>query len=243
MDPKRYPELLSFLFVGLLVFFMVFPLHEFSGSLPGHLLGIAGTLLMAATLVYVFRKRVLKKKGKANPINPHVYYGLIGGVLVVMHSGSTSASLIGVLVFIGMLLTVLSGIVGRILFVKLNRSIKEKKSDIRLLETSLRQMKQDLNPFFCRKELKLRRIDEWAYEAPEGEPDPQISPALNEKCINFRAMAESLAEREERLQVYTKTKTLFDFWHNIHITFTCFLLAMVIVHVMTTVYYGLRWLP
>ena len=243
MNPKRYPELLSILFAGLLIFFMVFPLHDFSGSLFGHLLGIGGTLLMLATLVYVFRKRVLKKKGKANPLNPHVYYGLIGGILVIMHSGSKSASWIGLLVFLGMLLTILSGVVGRILFVKLNRSIKEKKSDIGILRTSLTQMKHELSPYFCFDEMNLRRIEQWAQETPEGEPNSRIDDALNEKCARFKLLAESLAERQERLEVYTKTKALFTLWNNIHITATCFLVAMVVVHVLTTMYYGLRWLP
>lgn len=241
MDTKRYPEVLSIVFAALLIFFMVLPLKRFSGSLFGHLLGIVGTLLMAATLLYVFRKRILKKKGKANPLNSHVYYGLLGGILVIVHAGSQSASLIGVLVFVGMLLTVLSGVAGRILFVKLNRSIREKKTDIGLLEGSLREMKRELNPVLCRRELSLRHISEWDLEAAEA--DATVDPALYDRCSQFKLLAESLAEREERLEVYANTKSMFTFWNSIHIAATWFLSAMVVVHVMTTMYYGLRWLP
>lgn len=243
MDPKRYPELLSIVFAALLIFFTVLPLKRFSGSIFGHLSGIVGTLLMVATLLYVFRKRILKKKGKANPLNSHVYYGLLGGILVIVHAGSQSASLIGVLVFVDMLLTVLSGVAGRILFVKLNRSIREKKTDIGLLEGSLKEMKRELNPVLCRRELSLRHISEWDWEAAAAEDDAKVDPALYDRCSQFKLLAESLAEREERLEVSAKTKSLFTFWNTIHIAATCFLFAMVLVHVMTTVYYGLRWLP
>ena len=243
MDPKRYPELLSAIFAGLLIFFMVLPLERFSGSIFGHLLGIVGTLLMAATLTYVYKKRILKKKGKANPLNPHIYFGLIGGILVVVHAGSQSSSWIGILVYAAMLLTILSGIVGRVLFVKLNRSIKEKKSDIGLLEKSLKKMKQELNPVLCRRELSLRHIAEWAAEEAAAESEASVDTALYEQCTRFELLAESLAEREERLQVYAQTKTLFTFWNTIHMAATWFLFAMVVVHVLTTIHYGLRWLP
>jgi hypothetical protein len=243
MDPKKFPELLSIVFVGLSFYFIVFPLDSFSGKIVGHLLGIIGTVLIVATLVYVFRKRILKQKGKANPLNQHSYFGLIGGILVVIHSGGKSASLIGALIFISMLLTVLSGVVGRILFVKLNKSIKEKKSDIEALETSLKTQKKELNPKCWQKEFNFYNDEEWAEETSGAEIDPEMDSQMREKCSNFLLFAESLAEREERLQVYSKTKTLFTFWNSIHIVSTCFLVAMIIVHVMTTLYYGLRWLP
>ena len=243
MDPKKITELLSIVFAGLLIFFIVFPLDSFSGKIVGHLLGIIGTFLMVATLIYVFRKRILKQKGKANPLSTHAYLGLIGGILVAIHSGGKSASLIGTLVFISMLLTVLSGVVGRILFVKLNKSIKEKKSDIEALETSLKTLKKELNPRCWQKEFNLYSEEEWVEEDNCAEIDPQVESQMREKCSNFLLFAESLAEREERLQVYSKTKALFTFWNGIHIVSTCFLVAMIIVHVTTTLYYGLRWLP
>ena len=244
MNPKKYPEILSIIFVGAMFVFMLFPLDNFSGSILGHLLGVIGTVLMIATLLYVYRKRILKRKGKANPLNPHIYFGLIGGIFVVVHSGSKSASLIGALVFIGMLLTIISGIVGRILFVKINRSIREQKSDVETLETSLQALKQELNPIFCRKEFNFRDRAKWyAIENGEVQLDAQMDSQVDEKCQDFMMIAESLAEREERFQVYSTTKALFSFWNNIHIASTLFLFAMIIVHVMTTLYYGLRWLP
>ena len=243
MDSKKYPELLAIVFAGLLVFFVISPLENFSGNIVGHFLGIIGTLLMIATLIYVFRKRILKQKGKSNPLNPHIYFGLIGGIFVVIHSGSKSASLIGILVFIGMLLTIMSGIVGRLLVVRLNRSIKANKSDVETLEASLKSLKHELNPIFCQKEFKLHDEVEWVAEDSELGLDPQMDPQLSEKCSGFQLMAESLAEREELFQIYSKTKSLFTFWNNIHIASTSFLFAMVIVHVMTTLYYGLRWMP
>ena len=242
MGIKNLPELLSIVFIGTLIFFLAFPLEGFSGNIVGHFLGIIGTLLMLATLIYVYRKRILKRKGKANPLNPHIYFGLIGGILVVGHSGSKSASLIGVLVFVGMLLTVISGVVGRVLFVKLNRSIKEQKSDVGTLEESLKTLKRELDPHFCLKELNLLEDTDSAEDAGT-DAGTRRDAQFSEKCVKFRELAESLAEREERLQLYAHTKTLFTFWNTIHIASTWFLFAMATVHVATTWYYGLRWIP
>jgi len=235
--------LLSIGFIGALIFFLAFPLEDFSGNMVGHFLGIIGTLLMLVTLIYVYRKRILKRKGKANPLNPHIYFGLIGGILMVVYSGIKSASLIGVLVFVGMLLTVISGVVGRVLFVKLNRSIKEQKSDVGTLEESLKTLKRELDPRFCLKELNLLEDTDSAPEDAGTDAGTRRDAQLLEKCVKFRKLAESLAEREERLQLYAHTKTLFTFWNTIHIASTWFLFAMATVHVATTWYYGLRWIP
>ena len=89
----------------------------------------------------------------------------------------------------------------------------------------------------------LERIDAASAEDAGTDAGTRRDAQLLEKCVKFRKLAESLAEREERLQLYAHTKTLFTFWNTIHIASTWFLFAMATVHVATTWYYGLRWIP
>lgn len=243
MFAKKYPEILSIGFVGLAFLFAAFPREGFGGSLLGHTSGIVGTLLMAATMVYVFRKRVLKRKGKANPLSTHVYFGLVGGILVLLHSGGKMDSLIGILVFAAMLLTVMSGIVGRIMLARLNRSIRDQKIGLEALKAGLVEMKRELNPAACRRELALALAGPSPWEGADDSSAPALDEETTAQCSRFRDHAESLAEKEELLQVFSKTKTLFTFWNTVHIAATGFMFAMVIVHMLTTLYYGLRWLP
>ncbi|MBR9979925.1 MAG: hypothetical protein KFF50_02755, partial [Desulfatitalea sp.] len=243
LDMKKYPEILSIAFMSLSFIFTAFPQENFGGSLLGHFGGIIGALLIAATMIYVFRKRVLKRKGKANPLSAHIYFGLIGGILVVLHSGGKLVSLIGILVFAAMLLTVMSGIVGRILLARLNRSIREQKIGLEALEASLVNIKRELDPATCPREMALAFAGPSPWEDSDDSPAPALDEEMVEKCSRFRSHAESVADKEELLQVSAKTKSLFTFWNTVHVASTCFLFAMLIVHVLTTLYYGLRWLP
>ena len=90
---------LAVFFVILVMGFLVHQDPTFAGSALGHALGIIGGIFILMTLIYPFRKQVLKKKGRQNPLNSHIAYGLIGASLVVIHSGHKLESLIGILIF------------------------------------------------------------------------------------------------------------------------------------------------
>ncbi len=62
VNTKKLPDVLIWFFIGIVVFFMAYPFESFSGSIPGHALGIAGTVMMFLALIYPYRKRILKKR-------------------------------------------------------------------------------------------------------------------------------------------------------------------------------------
>lgn len=241
MDQKLSPEFLTLIFTGLIIFFVAFPLDRFSGSIPGHLFGIAGGCLMAAALIYPYKKRVRGMKGKSNPLQSHVYLGLTGAILVTLHAAGRSST-IGMLVYLTMFLVVMSGVVGKILFVKVNRGLKNQKEDVQALRASFRSLKMQIDPRICSKAFRFDSEMTTSYvddvDAIEAETDPKEIA----RCQEFRILAESIAEKEEVLQVYDRTKALFRFWNAVHVNLTFVLFSLLIVHVFTTIYYGLRWL-
>jgi hypothetical protein len=241
MKSVNYPELLALVFAGLVFVFIAFPLDRFSGTVPGHFLGIAGTLLITATLVFPFRKRIRGMKGKANPLQPHVYLGLIGAILVTLHAGGRSST-IGILLYFSLFIVVISGVVGRLLLSRVNRSLRDQKKDVEVLRAGFGNLKKQIDPEMCYKALMLERDMPDSWHEDDHAPD-QPDPEHYRQCTEFRLLAEAIASREEVIEVYDRTKLLFRFWNTIHIVLTCFLFAMVIVHVYTTLYYGLRWLP
>jgi hypothetical protein len=66
---RRINAYLAFFFVILLTAFLFHQDRAFPGSAPGHSLGIMGSIFMLMSLIYSFRKRVLKKKGTQNPLS------------------------------------------------------------------------------------------------------------------------------------------------------------------------------
>jgi hypothetical protein len=242
MKGMNYPELLALVFAVTVFWFVAFPIERFSGSMPGHLLGIAGTALITATLVYPFRKRIRGKKGKANPLNSHVYFGLTGAMLVTLHAGGGRDSTIGMLLYLSMLLAVFSGVVGRILLARIGRSLRDQKNDVEVLRAGFRRLKQDIAPGMCHKALFL---EEAMYDPMDEDAEALDASDLEieKQCAEFRQLAVAIASKEEVIEVYARTKLFFRVWNSVHIAVTFVLFAMLIVHVLTTVYYGLRWLP
>ena len=116
MTEKNINGLLAVFFVVLTAGFAFHHSETFAGSLPGHVIGMAGTAMMFLTLVYPFKKRVLGKRGRQNPLSRHILFGLLGPSLVVIHSAHRVESPIAMLTFFSMLIVVLSGITGRFLF-------------------------------------------------------------------------------------------------------------------------------
>jgi hypothetical protein len=234
---------LSIVFVLLIPGLLALPTPALSGTFPGHVVGIAGALLMILALVYPFRKRIQGKKGRKNPIKHHIYYGLTGSILVVLHAGHSLGSLIGNLVYISMVLVILSGIVGRYLFKRVFRNIKEQRRNIEALKTLFENRKEEISADACWRYLELEAPQAPRPDEESPPPEESVDSSLQARCEELHDMAEYLAESEYTLQVFSGTKVLFSRWIRVHIYLAVFLFAILIVHVLTNLYYGLRWLP
>ena len=233
-NERRINAYLAFFFILLLTGFLFHQDRAFPGSALGHSLGIIGSIFMLMSLIYPFRKRILKKKGRQNPLSRHIAYGLIGSSLVVIHSAHEVSSLIGILIFLSVVLVVLSGIAGYFFFKKVNRSLKEQKKDCELLKKHVRSRRQEL--------MAACRIDD---PRNLNRLRPRVLAGLSERdeCERWLEELRVLAEKEYSIRFFDRLKVLFSRWFNIHYAFSVFLFALLIVHVLTTIYYGLRWLP
>lgn len=244
VNTKKLPDVLIWFFIGIVVFFMAYPFESFSGSIPGHALGIAGTVMMFLALIYPYRKRILKKKSKQNPLMPHVYFGLVGASLVVIHSGHKHASTVGVLIFIATLLVVLSGIVGKMLYAKVSRTLRGHRADIEMLTHFFQDRRKTagLDLDACRLVFERENFPAWEGEYDDNKPEGVDAADARARCQVLGELVEAMVDKEAAISVFSKTQKYFSFWSNVHIFSTYFLFAMIGVHVLTTLYYGLRWL-
>jgi hypothetical protein len=230
-DEKNINAYLALFFTVLMLGFVVHDDPAFAGRALGHLLGIISGILILMTLIYPFRKRVLKKKGRQNPLNSHISYGLIGASLAVIHSAHKLQSTIGILIFLSLVLVVLSGIIGRYLFRKVNKSVKQQQRDYNLMKSRIEQRKEELKAAWRSRD---------ADNAEETESDD--SQEWIEDWSQWVDEVRALAEIEYSLKFFDYLKALFTRWVRIHHFVTVLLFALLAVHVMTTLYYGLRWL-
>src|SRR5260370_32632342 len=102
---EREKIVVSGLVALMLLLWLGFTVHispEFAGSFWGHLLGISGACLMLVPLVYLIIKRVKPLNRFVTRLVPmrtllawHIYAGVIGAILVLLHTGHKFQSVLG----------------------------------------------------------------------------------------------------------------------------------------------------
>ena len=130
---------LSVLVVGWLGF-LVHRSPRFAGSGVGAVFGIAGAVLMLVPLAYPFIKRVpflltrvTKHVSLSSLLAVHVYTGIVGPLLAIIHTGHKFDSGLGITLTAVMLLVVVSGFVVRYLLTYVSHEIKDQ---LALLQTA-----------------------------------------------------------------------------------------------------------
>jgi hypothetical protein len=92
----------------------------------GYYLGITGSLLMLALMLYPLRKRirVLRFIGNVRTwFRIHMILGVIGPALIILHSNFTLGSLNGTMALSAMLIVAISGFVGRFFYARIHRGL------------------------------------------------------------------------------------------------------------------------
>lgn len=127
----------AFPFVGMFVAFSVATLvgdallHAAGLAWVGRYLGIPGTLLIAASMIYSLRKRHIIRRG--NPVKLlrwHQYLAWTGAWLVLLHAGIHFRALLPWLAVGAMLVNVASGLVGRFLVERGRRHLAERRREL-----------------------------------------------------------------------------------------------------------------
>ena len=137
---------LTLLMIILWLGFLVHRSPRFAGSLAGGLLATTGGLLMLVPLVYSAVKRIRRLKKLVTQyvsmrtlLTWHIYAGIVGPILVVLHTGHKFVSPLGIALTGMTLLVVLSGFAGRYLMNQFSMEIREKKAMLARLQATYEQ--------------------------------------------------------------------------------------------------------
>ena len=131
------------------------------GGIRGHGLGILGTLMMLALLLYTLRKRtkILGKIGTlSNWLNFHIFLGIIGPIFVVLHSSFKLNGIVAIS-FWSMVAVALSGVLGRYLYLQIPRTITGNELNLQDLEVTHNKMSHEIFSNFKIDETYILKIE------------------------------------------------------------------------------------
>lgn len=235
------------------------------GGSVGHLLGIVGSALMLLMLLYTVRKRVpgLRRAGALHLwLDFHIYCGVIGPLLVVLHSSFKVQGLVA-LSFWSMIVVALSGFVGRYLYAQIPRrrsgdSMSAQEVQTRQAEL-VRHLREDHHLPEAEFEALARIVDRGA--AQRSLPVllltlPATETVLRLRLRSFRRryrrlpaalyadLSDTLLQHallRHRLAIWDKAHRLFEYWHVVHKPFAIVMYLFMIVHVAVAMMTGYGW--
>jgi len=229
----------------------------------GHLFGVGGFVLMLVPVAYSIRKKMtrLRQAGSIKTwLEVHIFCGILGPVLVTFHTSFKFNGIISV-AYWSMVIVGLSGFVGRYLYVRIPRGLR----GIELTHDELDARATALNQELAAAALPVALVAKVAafeerLTPPSGKTPSLWGLFLGEITMrrDFVALqrelehaglgadllheaAHVIAERAALIRqtaYLEKTKPLFDMWHIFHMPLVYVMFAIVLVHVVVTLYMG-----
>lgn len=231
-------------------------------GLFGQGLGIIGTLLMAfGVFIYILRKRYnfLGKFIRLKYLLEfHIFLCTIGPIMVLFHTAFKFGGIVSV-AFWSMVAVVLSGVIGRFIYIQIPRTIEGQAMTLGQVKHMKSVLSETLKVSFGLDQEMSTLITSFTDQGPEKTSAIQkffnrrqavatIRKALISKDIRVRERKNilkmvkeeiTLAGRIERLQTMQK---LFKYWHVAHLPFALIMLIIVILHVGVAIAFGYTWI-
>ena len=236
----------------------------------GHGYGIIGTLMMIIGVsIYMIRKRLrwLFNFGYLKYwLELHIFLCTVGPILVLYHTAFKFGGIVSVS-FWSMVLVVLSGIIGRFIYLQIPRTIQGKEIDMKDLLSMRQELEDKLSQEMLFDTRLLNELDVLA--SPERYKTKNLFTALilyskdffrikkflyklkknvlragfskfRRKELISKAQAEIILSR--RLGMLRSMQNLFHYWHIIHLPFALVMFVIMIVHVIVTITFGYKWI-
>lgn len=211
-----------------------FVLHTsptFAGSLAGFALGTAAAVLMALLLLYplikysaLLRSLTTKLVSLRALLAFHVYAGVLGGFLAILHTGHKYQSPLGIALVISMLVVIATGFVGRYYLPLTSTELREAQSRLATLRSAFDQS-----------------VATFAERAGSEDLTPTVTLSVVQG-VPLQQLVGGIADLEYDIGAREGVKHLFAPWIVAHVISAILMYFLLALHIAGEIYYGLRWL-
>ncbi len=270
MDLRRSNRELWLAFAAIVVITILYLfLLILEGSVPrasglvGHSLGILGFILMVMTeTLYTYRKRSRSARlGRMSEwLQFHIFTGIVGPYLVLLHSSWKFNGLAGIVMLLTVLI-VISGFVGRYLYTAIPRTADGVAMQAQALERQVAALESQLQDLRERAPLVGPLIEQAVAlgAGRSGSVSLVLSRGFLGWRLNFlirrarrnfsredRALVKDLerlirrrGELERQRRSLAAARRLLALWHAFHVPLGIALFTLAFVHIVASVYYVL----
>ena len=234
----------------------------------GHGLGILGTLLI---LIGVFGY-IARKKKKFLPrfgalkywLEFHIFLCSVGPLLILFHTAFKFGGIVSIS-FWSMVAVVLSGVIGRFIYIQIPRTIQGRELNLNEIREMKDQLSQQLRQMYgfdeaiysqliaaTEKKFDGANLKGWSSWQSRLQYNRSIRSDVKDilrktnlagkerkgvmKLVNNEM---TMNARIGRLQTMQK---LFKYWHVAHLPFALIMLVIMVIHVVITITFGYRWI-
>ncbi len=233
----------------------------------GHGLGIVGTLMIiVGVFSYMARKRISRfsRIGVLKYwLEFHIFLCVLGPILVLFHTAFKFGGIVSIS-FWSMVIVVLSGVIGRFIYLQIPRTIQGRE----LTMNEIHDLRVDLDHIFQEKYQLSKEDRHTILESTNSRTDDSykgLSGMIKKYRLDQRTLnnvrsiliknnlkkpdiKESLKLIKNELKVANKIarleymQKLFRYWHVAHLPFALVMLVIMIIHVGVTLAFGYRWI-
>jgi len=236
----------------------------------GHGIGIIGSLMMIiGVAVYMIRKRARRFFNLGylkHWLEFHIFLCSVGPVLVLYHTAFKFGGIVAVS-FWSMVAVVLSGIVGRFIYVRIPRTIQGKELDIRQLNEMSSDLSTQLSREISSSENVIARIENIThhYKYRRATFGGSILLIINDyldirstlfkikkdmrqlniphlKAREILRLARSKMIISQRIALLQTMQKVFRYWHIVHLPFALTMFVIMLVHIVVTIIFGYKWI-
>jgi len=235
----------------------------------GHAFGIIGSTLMIFMLLYSIRKRtrILGKIGKLrNWLDIHIYCGIIGPLLIILHTSFKVQGLVMVS-FWSMMAVALSGVFGRYLYLQIPRDVQGENISMQDLNAISEQLTSQMSGELSLTPEQMAAVErQFTTKVSESRGlirslltiviDDIVRPfkirrarkkfsrvfSISREVLDDiidLALRKTLLKR--KMVVLDQVQQLFHYWHVFHKPFAIIMYMIMAVHVGVAIWLGYVW--
>jgi hypothetical protein len=223
----------------------------------GQGLGIIGTfLILFGVVFYIARKRFgflgrfIRLK---YALEFHIFLCVLGPVLILFHTTFKFGGIVSI-AFWSMTAVVLSGVIGRFIYIQIPRSIGGRALSLAEVNEAKESLAENLKNVAGLEQSTLDSI--LGVDGESGTVDnytkrkklASIRHELKQADIDRKARKKILGTVRRQMALASKMKrlkrmqNLFKYWHIVHMPFAIIMLVIVIIHIVITVSLGYKWI-